>query len=129
MAAVGCDAAGVTCAFQTYHGDCSAFPGKRALWTFLSYETVVPGDAYVQFAARTADAEADLVSASFEVAGVAEMGSELVPPSAPIFLDEVLSTADVTREWLELRIQRVESSDGESPSVEEWDLSFSCEDF
>lgn len=129
MAPATCEDAGVVCVLQTYHGDCSAFSGKRALWTFLSYDTTVPADAHVEFAVRTADTEADLETASFEIAGVAEMGSELVPPSVPIHLDEVLSTPDVTREWLELRISRVDGSDGQSPSVEEWDLSFSCEDF
>ncbi len=128
MTPVECDDEGVSCQSEIYHGDCTEFPSKRTLWTFLSYDTMVPNDARIEFAVRTADSEEELATATFHVASVAEMGSEFVPPSVPIHLDDVLSTADVTRAWLELRFKLVLSGEGESPSVVEWDLYFSCED-
>jgi hypothetical protein len=57
------------------------------------------------------------------------MGAEVAPPSAPIHLDDALDPGRDLRDWLELRIKLFDGSDGSAPSVDTWDLQFSCVEF
>ncbi len=105
------------------------FSDRRTLWEFLQYACSVPGDSRIDFSVRTADTEDELSAANFVLAGVAELGSEVVPPFAPIQLRDVLDLGDTDKSWLELRFKRIDSTDSETPTVDEWDLQFSCVEF
>lgn len=120
----------VTCDSEVRFGDCTMFTDRRTLWEFLHYKTTVFGDARIEFAVRTAETEDELSSASFELASVADVETQTVPPFDPIHLDEVLDPGDEFQPWLELRMKRINGLiDGSTPSVEEWDLQFSCVEF
>lgn len=121
---IACDDPQVEC--RSYEGDCSQFPDTHAEWQFLSYDTTTPAGAEVRFDVRTADDEGALSGASWSRAGTATHEDEDAIPSAPIHLDDVLDPGEVIRPWLQLRVARIDSAEGETPAVEGWDLTFTC---
>jgi hypothetical protein len=122
---VTCEDDNVHC--ERYFGDCAQFPETHTKWEFLSFDTTTPEGAEVRFDVRTADEEDALSGATWSRAATATHDDEDAIPSAPIRLDAALDAGERVNAWLELRIVSVDSSEGATPAVESWDLTFTCD--
>lgn len=111
---------------EIYQTNCAE--GQHPQWGYFGYQTSIPSsDTQVSFRARTADSQADLTSATWhDVSTATEAAPDCIVGVAdcPVDLFEVLGD-DNNREFLELEIT-VTPSRGETPSVEDWQITFSC---
>lgn len=113
---------------QTYQATCS--DEQYPLWQFLSYDTTNASGGEVQFRVRSAATAADLAAATWLDARIATQsepdcraGSGVV--GCPVDL-VVLLGEHSTDELLELEITVTPSSGGQSPSADNWELTFTC---
>lgn len=116
---------------EQYEAQCES--GKLPQWGYLSFDSVIPGDAQIVFSARSADTAAGLASESFVplTTATAEAPSCALygPAPCPVDLYELLGgDPAVHRRFLELEFALTTSSIGEAPSVRSWQVNFTCLD-
>jgi hypothetical protein len=117
---------------QTYTGICPE--GTKVQWGYLTYETTVPGDAYVKFTVRTADLEADLMTAPSTQVAMAQLMPDTQicalggPSPCPIDLyTELNGKPQAHQDYLELEMLLNPTSDQKSaPTVLNWNITYSC---
>ncbi len=110
-------------------------PQTRIQWGYFTYETETPGDSQVSFVAHTADSEGQLQPPLIQLA-TAQAAPDTQscpmwgPEPCPIDLYELLGgEPDAHRAVLELVITVNPTSGGAaSPTVHNWQLTYSCPD-
>jgi hypothetical protein len=104
--------------------------GHLPQWSFMAYDTTIIGDGTVSFRARTADSQAGLETATWHTLGTAIGAAPDCPmaPSGgcPIDLWQTFGEDEAKNPHLELEFTVTPSSLGESPSVLDWEVRFSC---
>jgi hypothetical protein len=120
---------------EVYEGECA--PGSGPQWGFLTYNASVIGDSSVRFQMRTSNTLADLSTAPwFDLATVPPDPAVCTlngPGQCPIDLYEELSQnrtvlSNAKLRFVELGITLNPTSNGRfSPSVSDWDISYSCQ--
>lgn len=119
---------------QTYHAECPQ--GSKVQWGLLRWDSTTPSDSRVEFSVRTAEATADLPSATPHSAGVAQAAptnTQICDTSGPAPLCPVdLYTAlgelpDARQDYLELTMTLVPAADQvTAPTVHNWEITYSC---
>jgi hypothetical protein len=116
---------------QTYEAVCE---DSTVQWGFFTYRASTPDDSSIQFRLRTAPSEDQLLAAEYIdlVTASAALGTERCsftgPAPCPIDLCAVLGGAPLAHHplsGLELVLTPT-SSDGKMPTVDEWNLNYSC---
>jgi hypothetical protein len=116
---------------QTYEAVCE---GSTVQWGFLTYRATTPGDSSIEFRVRTAATEDQLLTAEYIdlITASAALGTQRCsftgPAPCPIDLFVVLGGAPLAHHPLsELElVLRPDSSDGTVPTVDDWNLNYSC---
>jgi len=117
---------------EVYQAECAS--DETPQWAFLFYDTTIPNgsDAQVTFEVRAAKSEADLEYATFETAATATVSAQdcakgsPVAGSCPVDLYSLLGNLDAKEEFLELQVTVTPGTDYSTPSVENWELTYSC---
>ena len=117
---------------QVYQAQCAS--DETPQWAFLFYDTTIPtgSDAQVTFEVRAAKSEADLQYATFELASTATVSSpdcakgSPVADVCPVDLYSLLGNLDSKEEFLELQITVTPGTDYSTPSVANWEITYSC---
>lgn len=128
-----------------YRGVCLKAPGGEGgapldtesapRWKTLTWSTITPDDAQVRFYAQVASEVAQLNSSSYVLVGTAQQGPPdtqecgFVAPSGsdcPVLMGDKLQLGPQQGEILGLRVELVPSSSGDLPTVENWDLRYTC---
>ena len=120
---------------EIYEGVCA--PGSGPQWGFLTYNATLPGDSNVRLQMRTSNSLTDLAMASWmDVAlvppdpAVCTMGG---PANCPVNLYDALSMASTVPtnarlRYVELAITLNPTSNGRfSPTLNDWDITYSCQ--
>jgi hypothetical protein len=116
---------------QTYEAVCE---DSTVQWGFLTYRATTPGDSSIHFRLRTAPTEDQLTEAEYIdlVTASSALGTERCtftgPAPCPIDLFVVLGGAPLAHHPLsELEVVLTPASaDGNLPTVDEWNLNYSC---
>lgn len=128
-----------------YRGVCLKAPGGEGgapldtesapRWKTLTWSAITPDDAQVRFYAQVASDVAQLNSSSYVLVGTAQQGPPdtqecgFVAPSGsdcPVLMGDKLQLGPQQGEILGLRVELVPSSSGDLPTVENWDLRYTC---
>lgn len=117
---------------EVYQADCAS--DETPQWAFLFYGTTIPSgsDAQVTFEVRTAQSEADLEDATFTAAATATVTAQDCAKNAPmdgvcpVDLYTLLGKLDSKEEFLELQVTVTPGTDYSTPSVENWEITYSC---
>lgn len=128
-AELGCpgSAEAFTTSFR-YSGVCGHDEGVR--WLDLAYTAVVPSDASISFRARVAGSEADLADAMWVDLGTVTSENQLCGLGSGCEIDvySALGAQSAQLPALELEVHLEPSSAGESPSLSDWKLTYTCPD-
>lgn len=128
-AELGCPstAEALTATFE-YSGVCGHDEGVR--WLDLAYTSLIPGDATISFRARVAGDEAGLASATWVNLGTATSEKALCGLGSGCELDvyNALGAQNAQLPSLELEVHLEPSSAGDSPSLSDWKLTYTCPD-
>jgi hypothetical protein len=116
---------------QSYQGTCE---GSTVQWGFFTYRTQTPGDSSIGFRVRTAPTEVALAHETYRDLITASVALGTVrcnftgPARCPLDLYELLGGAPLAHHpFAQLEVLfNPDSEDGRMPSVEEWQLTFSC---
>jgi hypothetical protein len=116
---------------QTYEAVCAA---STVQWGFFTYGSTTPGDSSISFRVRTAPTETQLPDAEYIdlLTASAALGTELCtftgPAPCPVDLFVVLGGAPRAHHpFSELQVVlNPASSDDRMPTVDEWQLNYSC---
>jgi hypothetical protein len=116
---------------QTYEAVCDA---STVQWGFFTYDAMTPGDSSIGFSVRTAPTEDQLPDAEYIelLTASTALGTERCsftgPPPCPVDLFVALGGAPLAHHPLsELEvILNPASSDRRMPTVDQWQLNFSC---
>jgi hypothetical protein len=103
---------------------------QQVYWQFFNYQTTIPSDGEVRFRLRSAEDEAGLATATWiDVKTATASQPECTPwaliPGCPVDLVSTLGD-DVNDEFIDLEMTIVPGSDGSSPSLEAWEMTYSC---
>ena len=115
---------------QIYTSQCDSVSSPN--WSYLAYDASTPGDSAVVFRARTALTEAGLSSAVYQEITTASAATQEVcgmggPTPCPINLLVALGGTPLAYyAVMELEIELIAGSSGESPSLNDWDISYEC---
>ncbi len=115
---------------QIYTSQCDSVSSPN--WSYLAYDASTPGDSAVVFRARTALTEAGLSSAVYQDITTASAATQEVcgmggPTPCPINLLVALGGTPLAYyAVMELEIELIAGSSGESPSLNDWDISYEC---
>jgi hypothetical protein len=117
----------LTATFE-YAGNCGQDEGVR--WLDLGYTAVIPDDGTITFRARVAGASADLADADWVTIGTATSANPLCGLGSGCEIDvySALGAADAQLPALELEVTLTPSSGGDSPSLSDWKLTYTCPD-
>jgi hypothetical protein len=117
---------------QTYEGSCE---GATVQWGFFTFQqAATPGDSSILFRLRTAAAEAELARGAFVdlLISSAALGTDRCgftgPAPCPIDLYDALGGSPLAHHpfaQLEVLLSPA-SEDGAMPTVDEWQLTYSC---
>ncbi len=126
---LGCPRVAETATFsEVYEQQCQ--DGHLPKWTFLAYDSTIPGDATIDLAVRTADTQAGLASKTFvpvtQVTSANAICTMFPNGNCPIDLHALLGNLDARRDFLELQITLNPNSLGVSPSFNDWEIRYSC---
>jgi hypothetical protein len=128
-AEIGCPggAEPLTATFE-YEGLCGQDEGVR--WLDLGYTSTVPTDATISFRARVAGTKDDLPDSDWVNLGTATSTNALCGLGSGCEIDvySKLGAADAQLPALELEVTLTPSSGGESPSLSDWKLTYTCPD-
>lgn len=112
---------------EQYQAACGS--GQAAIWSFLAYDTTIPGDATIDFEVRAALTQAQLAAEPWTPVSTATSGSPDVLMSSPVDIVAALTEGIATRPWFELRMTFNPTSNGAAVgTVESWDLQYTCLD-
>lgn len=122
----------VTTMTEVYQAECES--DETPQWAFLFYDTTIPNgsNATVTFEVRVAESEADLEYETFVPAATATVAAqdcdkgEPVAGTCPVDLYSLLGNLDAKEEFLELQVTVTPGSDYSTPSVHNWELTYSC---
>jgi hypothetical protein len=117
---------------EEYTGECNG--DGVVQWGFFTYEATTPGDSHIEFRVRTAATREELGRTSWtdlitaQAAPDTQVCSFFGPAPCPIDLYAVLEGAPRAHHaFAELRVILTPTSDGTAvPSVQSWNLNFSC---
>ncbi len=117
---------------EVYEAECDS--DETPQWAFLFYDTTVPNgsDAQVTFEVRAARSEADLENGVFVEAAVATVSAQDCAKNAPVAgtcpvdLYDTLGSLDAKERFLELQVTVTPGSDDSTPSVQDWEITYSC---
>jgi hypothetical protein len=127
----GSTASGPVTLHEIYEGTCEE---GTVQWGFFTFDANTPSDSSIRFRLRTAAVEAELASAVFLdlLTASAARGTDRCgftgPAPCPIDLYVVLGGAPLAHHplaQLEVLLSPA-SADGRMPTVEEWQLTYSC---
>ncbi|MEM1033319.1 MAG: hypothetical protein AAGN82_23490 [Myxococcota bacterium] len=113
-----------------YDGDCTGYPeGSSAFWDFLRYDTTIPGDATVTFEVSTSNVStADAATGPWQLVATADIANPDALPASPVDLRNALGVTAAQAPFAALRVTVNPTSSGaNTPSVDDWDLQYSCE--
>ena len=130
-AAAGGGASGPATLQQIYEGSCD---GSTVQWGFFTYEATTPGDSSIAFRMRTAPVEAGLAAAKYLdlLTASAALGTERCsftgPAPCPVDVYAALDGAPLAHHpFAQIEVLLTpDGADGRLPTVEEWQLTFSC---
>lgn len=116
---------------EIYEATCP--PGTVPQWSFLTYDTTIPGDSQVEFRVSTStdgvtfDALPALATATATAAAPdCVMGG---PMPCPINLYSILGLPKAHRKYLQLAMKVFPTSDqNQTPQVNSWEVKYSCPD-
>lgn len=117
---------------QKYEGVCPA--GKAPQWGYLAYDTVTPGDSYVEFRVHTSDDDVTYGALSLPTTAKASPNTQVCamggPAPCPVDLFTALGGVPAARDrYLELEMKVYPTSDtNQTPSVNNWQVTYSCPD-
>lgn len=117
---------------EVYQAECDS--DETPQWAFLFYDTTIPtgSDATVTFEVRAAKSEADLANETFVSAAKATVSAQDCAKGAPVAgkcpvdLYTLLGSLDAKEEFLELQVTVTPGSDDSTPSVKNWEITYSC---
>jgi hypothetical protein len=116
---------------HNYFGSCDT--GQKPQWMFMYYDTTIEAgsSATAAFRVRSATTETGLASADWHDAATATADDPdcakgmVVDGFCPVDLYSLLGAVEAKRDYLELEIT-VTPSGGVSPSVDNWEITYSC---
>ena len=113
---------------EIYEGVCPDASGAQ--WNFLSYDSDVPPNTSLHFAARTAGTLAELGNATFHPIAAVPTDPEVCTigvSNCPADLFQALGPTDSRLRYLELAMTFTPTSNGlTAPTVNNWQIYYSC---
>jgi hypothetical protein len=125
----------LTTSWERYEADCP--PNTAPQWGYLRYDTTTPSDSNVEFYVRSADAAADLATATSHLAVTAHAtptdtqvcNSSSAPLCAVDLFNALGGLPDARRHYLEVSMTLNLNSGGNiAPTVHDWEITYSCPD-
>ncbi len=117
---------------QKYEADCP--PGTAPQWGYLAYDTVTPGDSSVAFRVHTSADDVTYGALTAPTLAQATPNTQVCPLAGPAPCPVDLYTAlggipEARNRYLELQISIQPTSDtNQTPSVNNWQVTYSCPD-